>query len=656
VTYSYDQGVNGKGRRTAMAYGSGYATAWRYDARGRVISETQTIAATAYTTLSSYDAADRLRTLTYPGGGVAEVVTTTYNSQGLAASLVGTNVYVAATLYDAAGRVISRTLGSGAVQWQTQYTYYPWSTANGQGRLHILQSGPLTNTTLLQNLTYTYDAVGNVKTIVDGVNFGQRQCFQYDPLDRLTRATTWQDSTQGCTSQSGESISNYSEGYDYYKGGSLKRKGAADNANDGLYTYDAGHPHAVATYRGNSYGYDAVGNMITRTVSGVTYTLTYNAENRLTQVVSGTLTASYTYDGDGNRVRSVITAGGRVTETHYIGSHYEKTVGSGDTKYYYIAGQLVAFERSSGYGVDWGRRFVFRDHLGSTNVIINGSSGLLLWRDRYLPFGDVRDTYRKDNNPSFSLQTQYRFTGQRLEQRLGTPEGGLDRGLYFYGARWYDSSLGRFIQADTIVPQPGNPQSLNRYSYVFNNPLRYTDPTGYAQACAEGDEGGGCGRGATYAEIYNHFLQVHSPLYEYYALLAKLNQALLAGASAVEIESLQGSVEAAYQRGSWWVPQASFDPWMAAVDPGSAYRFGAALTGVGAKAAAGFIGKATGRAESWLSYVPEKYRTSVARAFAGTPTVETLTEDLVVYRHWGGKADETGSPWFSPEPYYYNDG
>jgi len=83
--------------------------------------------------------------------------------------------------------------------------------------------------------------------------------------------------------------------------------------------------------------------------------------------------------------------------------------------------------------VDWGRRFVFRDHLGSTNVIINGSSGLLLWRDRYLPFGDVRDTYRRD--AGFSLQTQYRFTGQRLEQRLGTPEGGLDRGLCSYGAQ-----------------------------------------------------------------------------------------------------------------------------------------------------------------------------------------------------------------------------
>ncbi len=474
VSYSYDQGVNGKGRRTAMAYGSRYAATWRYDGRGRPISETQTIANAAYTTLSSYDAADRLKTLTYPSGGVAEVVTTTYNSQGLAASLVGANVYVPATLYDAAGRVISRTLGS--APWQTQYSYYGWAELNGLGRLKEIKSGTPASPTSLQNLTYTYDAVGNVKTIVDAVNSSQRQCFQYDPLDRLTRATTSADPSQGCTAQAG--AGNYSEGYDYYKEGSLKRKGAADNANDGLYTYDANHPHAAATYRGNSYSYDADGNMTGRVVSGVTYTLTYNAENRLTRVVSGTLTASYVHDGDGNRVRSVITVSGAVTETHYVGQHYEKTVGSGDTKYYFIAGQLVAFERSSGYGVDWGRRFVFRDQLGSTNVIINASSGVLLWRDRYLPFGDVRDTYRKDNNPTFSLQTAYRFTGQRLEARLGTPESGLDRGLYFYGARWYDSSLGRFIQADTIVPQPGNPQALNRYSYAANNPLKFVDPTG----------------------------------------------------------------------------------------------------------------------------------------------------------------------------------
>jgi RHS repeat-associated protein len=61
------------------------------------------------------------------------------------------------------------------------------------------------------------------------------------------------------------------------------------------------------------------------------------------------------------------------------------------------------------------------------------------------------------------------FTGQRLDS--GT-------GLYCYGARYYDPEIGRFISPDTIVPDFANPQSLNRYTYVLNNPLKYIDPTG----------------------------------------------------------------------------------------------------------------------------------------------------------------------------------
>ncbi len=68
------------------------------------------------------------------------------------------------------------------------------------------------------------------------------------------------------------------------------------------------------------------------------------------------------------------------------------------------------------------------------------------------------------------MPTTYRFTGQREEAGIG---------LYDYGARWYDSALGRFIQPDTVVPEPGNPQSLNRYSYALNSPLRYNDPDGH---------------------------------------------------------------------------------------------------------------------------------------------------------------------------------
>ena len=68
-----------------------------------------------------------------------------------------------------------------------------------------------------------------------------------------------------------------------------------------------------------------------------------------------------------------------------------------------------------------------------------------------------------------SAPTDYGFTGQRLDSSSA---------LMYYGARYYDPVLGRFISADSIVPSAGNPQGLNRYAYVYNNPLRYRDPSG----------------------------------------------------------------------------------------------------------------------------------------------------------------------------------
>jgi len=84
---------------------------------------------------------------------------------------------------------------------------------------------------------------------------------------------------------------------------------------------------------------------------------------------------------------------------------------------------------------------------------------------RYYPYGATRPGLA-----GAGLPTDRRFTGQREETGLG---------FYDYGARPYDPALGRFLQADTLVPDPGNPQSLNRYSYTLGNPLRYTDPSGH---------------------------------------------------------------------------------------------------------------------------------------------------------------------------------
>jgi len=79
---------------------------------------------------------------------------------------------------------------------------------------------------------------------------------------------------------------------------------------------------------------------------------------------------------------------------------------------------------------------------------------------KYLPFGESRAT--------IDIPTDKLFTGQRLDST----------GLYFYNARYYDPTIGRFISADTIVPYPSDPQSFNRYSYCRNNPLKYVDPSG----------------------------------------------------------------------------------------------------------------------------------------------------------------------------------
>ncbi len=81
----------------------------------------------------------------------------------------------------------------------------------------------------------------------------------------------------------------------------------------------------------------------------------------------------------------------------------------------------------------------------------------------YYPYGETRAAIS-------TPPTDRLYTGQRWEEGLS---------LYDYRARCYHPVLGRFISADTLVPEPGNPQSLNRYAYVTNNPLRYADPSGH---------------------------------------------------------------------------------------------------------------------------------------------------------------------------------
>jgi len=130
------------------------------------------------------------------------------------------------------------------------------------------------------------------------------------------------------------------------------------------------------------------------------------------------------------------------------------------TKYIYHNNQRLAKQEN---GVKY---FYLSDHLGSTAVVADGS-GAEVGRYEYQPYGLPLT--------SGMSRERYKFTGKELDDSTG---------LYDYSARQYDSSLGRFISPDTAGVDHADPQSLNRYSYCLNNPLRYVDPSGNAPMSA----------------------------------------------------------------------------------------------------------------------------------------------------------------------------
>ncbi len=152
----------------------------------------------------------------------------------------------------------------------------------------------------------------------------------------------------------------------------------------------------------------------------------------------------------------------------YIGNYLEWT-GSTDTmkKYYYAGGTRVAMRTGSST-----LRFLLGDHLGSF-AISTASNGAFQSEIRFYPWGERRYS-------NGSIPTTFQFTGQKWESGIG---------LYYYGARWYDPAVGRFIQADTVIP--GGAQGLDRYASALNNPINFRDPSGHSgckdKHVAEGD-------------------------------------------------------------------------------------------------------------------------------------------------------------------------
>jgi RHS repeat-associated protein len=352
------------------------------------------------------------------------------------------------------------------------YNYYAWNEKVTVGTDNVGQGGRLKSLLTnggLQNLSYLYYAGGNVHAITDSLNT-EIQLFTYDALDRLTGA-----------SASGVTVGAYRETYQYdsVSGSLSQRRNVNTQTSTALEYGDASHKHAVSSSGGNSYEYDANGNMSIRTiVSGAdagSYELLYDAENRLVEVKKDSVSiAQFTYDGDGKRVKSVMNG-----ETIlFVGGHYEvSNPGSGQvtTKYYFAGAQRVAMRK---YTIPQPMtvNYFLGDHLGSTSVVTD-ATGAKIAEMRYKAWGEVRYNWTSapaTTSPAYKLPS-YTYTGQYSYMDDPSTAASEGFGLMYYNARWYDPYLNHFSQPDTIIPSATQGvQAYDRYAYSNNNPVLWT--------------------------------------------------------------------------------------------------------------------------------------------------------------------------------------
>ncbi len=159
----------------------------------------------------------------------------------------------------------------------------------------------------------------------------------------------------------------------------------------------------------------------------------------------------------------------------------------------YIGSLVINIDNDNINRQSWGFNYLLKDHIGSTHTIVNKQGNTIAemsfnaWGERRKAatpkFVNLNTVY--DDYDIFTLWANERQLRQDIEKTTNRGFTGHEHfdqvGIIHMNGRIYDPAIGRFLQADPIIQDPYNTQSLNRYSYVMNNPLSYTDPTGYAR-------------------------------------------------------------------------------------------------------------------------------------------------------------------------------
>ena len=442
------------GRKTSITDPDmGYWT-YTYDANGNLKTQTD---AKGQTITFYYDQLNRITKKDYPAG--TDVIYTY-------------DVYDDGTSVNAKGRLTKVTDASGTSQFYYDKLGRTTKTVKTiGGDSYTIETGydALGRTTSIKypdgtTVPYTYDSGGNLSTVTGYASYPSYPGFNAlgQPGKIIYANGVYTDYGYYPTNNRLKTIKTNNGGlqdltYDYDNAGNIKKitSGIADGfiQADPLsetYAYTSAKPHAVTqtvTQAGSkTFDYDDNGNMKDRAGQAITYDY-----DNMPDSIGGNIT--FVYDYSGQRVKKITPT----STTVYIGGLYECTVNV-CSKHIYAGGQRIAtvLSNSTVY-------YYHTDHLGSSTLITN-SDGAVVQSVKYYGFGATR--YQ---DPLGNI-LDYKYTGQEEDPETG---------LYYYGARYYDPALGMFITADSIVQDPSDSQTLNRYAYAGNNPMIYTDPSGH---------------------------------------------------------------------------------------------------------------------------------------------------------------------------------
>ncbi|TDL76108.1 DNRLRE domain-containing protein [Peribacillus frigoritolerans] len=424
----WDLGYDANGNETSVTNTpTGKTTTYTYDKNNRLTKEEE---GTSNSISYGYDANSNLNSLTVTTGATSITNEYSYNSLDQVTALTRNGVNQAKFIYDESGNTISTSKSNGT------YASFDYDEAN---RLKSVKNYNAAGA-LLDSYTYTYDANGNHTRVVTSSG---TISYQYDALNQLTNETL----------ADGTTIS-----YEYDKVGNRTKKivtqgGTTTTTN---YTYDAANQ--LTAVNGQAYTYDMNGNL--KDNGAKTYI--YDVENRLIEVKNsaGTSLASFTYDKDGKRL-SMTTASG-TTNFHYSG---DKVIYETDANNNIVASYTWDAQGNPVSMTKNGKTYYYHVNGHGDVTALTDANGATVAQYKYDAWGNIisKTGTMADSNP-------YRYAGYRFDNETG---------LYYLMARYYDSNVGRFITRDTFQGFANDPQSLNLYAYVNNNPVINVDPSGH---------------------------------------------------------------------------------------------------------------------------------------------------------------------------------